>query len=248
LDFNPDGDGPGSPWVGIVAVGDYGASLGVHPGLPAVAAAAFPEYYSPAKAPRYTPPSPLVIQGSNSLISSATATTNGMLPKNAALKFQDITDGLGNTVAVWESGGRPLVYRLGSPISTTVSTNHLNGGGWVRPASDIHVALSNKTGTQSPGIYINRTNGIDLGGDSYSGNGYTTGGWGVEGNSQPYSFHPGGLNLVLGDGAVKFLDEGTDVGIVAALTTRNGAGGTDANEDGKIDHTEYKEPVLDGLF
>ena len=248
LDHNPDGASPGAPWVGIVAVGDYGASLGVHPGLPAVAAAAFPTYYNSTKAARYTPSAPLVIQGSQSLISSSTATTNGMLPKNASLKFQDVTDGLSNTIAVWESGGRPLVYRLGSPISNDVSNHRVNAGGWVRPASDIHLAGSNKTGTQSPGVFINKTNGIDLGQDTYSASGYPTGGWGTEGNSQPYSFHPGGLNVLLGDGAVKFIDEGTDIGVLAALTTRNAAGGTDLNEDGKVDHTEYNEPVVDGLL
>jgi hypothetical protein len=47
---------------------------------------------------------------------------------------------------------------------------------------------------------------------------------------------------------VKFLDEGIDIGIAAALSTRNGSGGTDANADGKIDHTEYNEPVVDGVL
>jgi hypothetical protein len=229
-----------------VAVGDYGASLGVHPGLPAVAAAAYPSYYNSTVAARYTPSAPLVIQGSTSLISTATATTNGMLPKNASLTFQDVTDGLSNTIAVWESGGRPLVYRLGSAVSTDPSNHRVNGGGWVRPASDIHLAGSNKTGTQVPGIYLNRTNGDDVGQQSYGSSGYP--GWGTEGNSQPYSFHPGGLNVVLGDGAVKFIDEGINIGIAAALTTRGSAGGTDANNDGKVDHTEYKEPVVDGVL
>jgi prepilin-type N-terminal cleavage/methylation domain-containing protein len=246
LDHNPDGATPGAPWVGIVAVGDYAASLGVHPGLPAVAAAAYPKYYNLTVSPRYTPESPLVIQGSSSLLSSPTSTTNGMLPKNASITFQDVTDGLSNTIAIWESGGRPLVYRLGSPAGTNPSDHRVNAGGWVRPASDIILAGSNKTGTAIPGVYINRTNGDDVGQESYSSAGYPN--WGTEGTSQPYSFHSGGLNVVLGDGAVKFIAEDVNIGIAAALTTRSSAGGTDTNNDGKVDHTEYKEPVVDGVL
>ena len=57
------------------------------------------------------------------------------------------------------------------------------------------------------------------------------------------------LNTALmGDGAVKFLDEDTNIGIVAALTTRNGAGGEDVNADGTISRDEYKEPPVDSVF
>jgi len=247
LDHNPDGVGPGTPWAPVVAVGDYAANLGVDPRLPAVAQAAFPTYYNSTKAARYTPDAPLVIQGSTAFTSSATATTNGLLPKNAAITFQDVTDGLSNTIAVWESGGRPLVYRLGAPVSPNPAQNRVNAGGWVRPASDILLSGSNKTGKIIPGIYINKTNGYDVGAETYSTSGYPAP-YGTEGTSQPYSFHPGGMNILLGDGAVKFLDEGTDIGIVAALTTRNASGGNDANDDGKVDHTEYKEPVVDGVL
>jgi prepilin-type N-terminal cleavage/methylation domain-containing protein len=247
MDHNPDGAAPGATWVGIVAVGDYAASLGVDPRLPAVAATTYPEYYSTAASPRYTTAAPLVIQGSSAMTSTATNPTNGMLPKNASLKFQDVTDGLSNTIAVWESGGRPLVYRLGNQVSNDPSNHRVNAGGWVRPASDILLAGSNKTGTEIPGVFINRTNGYDVGQETYATTGYPAP-YGTEGTSQPFSFHSGGLNVLLGDGAVKFIDEGTDIGVIAALTTRNGAGGDDANNDGRIDYTEYKEPVVDGVL
>jgi prepilin-type processing-associated H-X9-DG protein len=72
---------------------------------------------------------------------------------------------------------------------------------------------------------------------------------GTEGSSQPYAFHNGGLNVVLGDGAVKFIDDSINIGIVAALVTRNGAGGKDLDNDGVIEPGEYKEPILDqGAF
>lgn len=264
LDHNPDGATPGAPWVGIVAPGDYAGSLGVHSALPAAAAAAYPTYYTQiAGRPEtegYTPPAPLTVQATADIVSTATATTNGFLPKNASITFQDVTDGLSNTIAVWESGGRPLVYRLGSPVDPNPSNRRVNAGGWVRPASDIILLGSDKTGTKFPGqgwtpaanepIVLNKTNGVDIGQENYATTGYMIGSptWRTEGTSQPYSFHPGGLNILLGDGAVKFLSEDTHIGIAAALTTRNGAGGSDTNSNGRVDHTEFKEPVVDGVL
>jgi prepilin-type N-terminal cleavage/methylation domain-containing protein/prepilin-type processing-associated H-X9-DG protein len=207
LDHNPDGVSPGQSWAPIVAVGDYSSSLGNHPGLPAVAAALSP---------------PVLVYGSESTISSASKPTNGFLPKNTKLTFGDITDGLTNTIAVFESGGRPLVYRRTGPIGLDPAAHRVNGGGWVRPASDILFAGSNATGTAIPGVYINRTNGYDVGPEAYGAIGYPS--VGTEGSSQPYSFHPGGLNVVLGDGSVRFIDDSIHIGVIAALVSRNGAG------------------------
>ena len=100
--------------------------------------------------------------------------------------------------------------------------------------------LSNATGSVIPGVYFNRTNGDDVGGQSYP---FPT--YGTEGTSQPFALHKGGVNVLLGDGVVKFIDEGVDFGILAALVTRNGAGSNDANGDGNITADEYKEPVID---
>jgi prepilin-type N-terminal cleavage/methylation domain-containing protein/prepilin-type processing-associated H-X9-DG protein len=223
LDHNPDGVSAGSPWVGVVANGDYAASLGVHPQMQSYGAG-------------LTPVVP--IQGSASTTSSQTSPTNGFLPKNTSITFGDVTDGLTNTIAIWESGGRPLVYRLGSPVDTNPANHRVNGGGWVRPASDILFLGSNQSGTTFPGSYFNRTNGQDVGPESYGTNGYPS--VGTEGSSQPYAFHNGGLNVVLGDGSVKFLSDSTAIGIVAALVTRNGAG---KDESGNL-----KEPLLDSVF
>lgn len=218
LDHNPDGVGPGTPWAGIVANGDYAASLGVDPALVAVAAA-----------------QGVTVVGSRSTTSNPTAvppsSTNGFLPKNSKLTFGDITDGLSNTIAIFESGGRPLVYRRGVPVGEDPSTHRVNGGGWVRPASDILFAGSNAQGTSVPGIFVNRTNGLDVGPETYGTSGYPS--VGTEGSSQPYSFHGGGLNVVFGDGSVKFIDETINIGVISALVTRNAAG---------------KEPILDQSY
>ena len=205
LDYVPDGDSAttfGSSQVAVV--GDYAASLGVDPGLTAVGAALTP---------------PVVIQGSASTTSTATLTTNGMLPKNSSLTFSDVTDGLSNTIAFFESGGRPFVYRKGQQVSPQITTNHLNAGGWCRPASDILFAGSNASGTTIPGAYLGRTNGLDVGAEAYGASGYPS--IGTEGSSQPYSFHTSGLNVARGDGSVKFINDDINIGVISALVTRN---------------------------
>ena len=169
--------------------------------------------------------------------------TNGFMPKNASLTFADVTDGLSNTIAVFESGGRPLVYRRGSLLGGDPATHSVNGGGWCRAATDILFAGSNATGSQIPGAFFNRTNGEDLGSHSYPDAVY-----GTEGTSQPFAFHKGGGNVLLGDGAVKFIDEGVDIGVLAAMVTRNGSGGDDANSNGNIEQTELREPIVNQTF
>ena len=206
LDHNPDGYTAGSPWIGIVANGSYASSLGNDPALVAVAAAAGK-----------------VVMGSTSTVSTATQPTNGFLPKNAKTDFGDITDGLSNTIAIWESAGRPFVYRRGTLVSSDLTQHHVNGGGWCRAATDVLFAGSNADGTVVPGLSLNRTNGLDVGGQTYGPSGYPS--VGTEGSSQPYSFHTGGLHVLLGDGSVRFLNDSSDIGVVASLVTRNGGSG-----------------------
>lgn len=56
----------------------------------------------------------------------------------------------------------------------------------------------------------------------YSKTGYPV--YGTEGSSQPYSFHPGELLVLVGDGAVRFIDEAVNIEVISALVTRNGSG------------------------
>ena len=214
LDHNPDGFDPASvDWVGIVAVGDYAGSLGVAPELETYAAGLTP---------------PILISGSTSpttgTTDGSTHITNGFLPKISSLQLGDITDGLSNTIAVWESAGRPFVYRRGTQVSDDLTVAHTNGGGWSRPASDILFRGASADGATLPGSFLNRTNGYNHADEVYDTNGYPVP-YGTEGSSQPFSFHDAGLNVLFGDGGVRFIDESIDIGVVAALVTRNGGKG-----------------------
>ena len=142
---------------------------------------------------------------------------------------------------------RVLEALVSSPTSVEVDPYaRLNAGGWCRPASDVLFAGSNATGSDIPGTFLNRTNGDDVGTETYSATGYAI--YGTEGTSQPFSFHPNGLNVTLGDGAVKFIDDTINIGVVAALVTRNTAGGSDTDDSGVVEPDELFEPVVEQNF
>jgi prepilin-type N-terminal cleavage/methylation domain-containing protein/prepilin-type processing-associated H-X9-DG protein len=231
LDHNPDTfSGGGTDWNptganaaekrGIVAVGDYGASLGVHPQLPSVVTGNVE--ISPGNSVLV---STLIVPSASLQSGGSNPLTNGMLPKNAKISLQDVTDGLSNTIAIWESGGRPYVYRKGKQVSSKLvgaDAAHTNAGGWVRPASDIMLGGSSADGVTIPGPFFNKANGHNHGAETYAASGFAV--WGTEGSSQPYSFHPGGVQVTFGDGSVKFINEEAGIEVLSALTTRNAGG------------------------
>ena len=65
---------------------------------------------------------------------------------------------------------------------------------------------------------INVTNGESV--DTAAFNGAT---YGKEGTGDPYFFHPGVVNVVMGDGAVRSVSEQVSVRVLAAMVTRGGS-------------------------
>jgi prepilin-type N-terminal cleavage/methylation domain-containing protein len=140
----------------------------------------------------------------------------GMLPKNSEPRFSDVTDGLSNTIMYAESAGRPAVYRKTRKQVGTVPSQHVNGGGWVRPGSDFSVDGSTYDGVSTPGpCAVNCTNGEDIGAVAYPYPYY-----GSEGTGEAYSFHPTGIQVVFGDGSTRFLHENIPIREFARLVTR----------------------------
>ena len=235
LDHNPDGWDPGatgSTWTGLVAVGDYAGSLGVAPGVAAAITTAFGTTDTDPVTPLVQAPAVIDSAAWTSSTTASTGVTNGFLPKNTQLTLSDATDGLSNTIAIWESAGRPFVWRRGKIVNNDLKVAHTNAGGWVRPASDILFAGSPADGVLqgavNVGAYFGRTNGFNHAADTYPAGSSSTGfdaPHGTEGSSQPYAFHVSGQNVLLADGSVKFIDEKVAIWVVTSLITRNGGVG-----------------------
>jgi prepilin-type processing-associated H-X9-DG protein len=200
----PDNYTPGSNWVAVVANSDYGASIGVDPRWDALKTTLTP---------------PLEIYASTQFTSTAQVPTNGFFPKNCSLTFANVTDGLSNTAAFFESAGRPFVWQKAGRVSADITTAYTNAGGWSRAATDIMFAGSDADGIKIPGTYLNRTNGYNHGQEAYGSTGFPAP-YGTEGSSQPFSFHVGGLNVLMGDGSVRKLSENTPIELVCAMVTR----------------------------
>jgi len=138
-------------------------------------------------------------------------------------KVSFCTDGLSKTILLAESAGRPYKWNRGR-LSGTFPTNRVNGGGWSRPASDFAFKGSKEDGTSvgtsapnSATTAVAVTNGEDIATFTYDGASS-----GTEGSGDPYSFHPGIVNVVMADGAVKTISDSVTLNVFAAMVTRAG--------------------------
>jgi len=124
----------------------------------------------------------------------------------------------------------------------------VNGAAWARPLNILIIrgTLDNGSGWSSSSgwnagdvVYaVNRTNGdaVDLSKPytSFGGPDDTRfpSSMGPEGSGEIYGFHPGGANVVLGDGAVRFVSQNILLQTLAPLVTR--AGGENVDPDSVI--------------
>jgi prepilin-type N-terminal cleavage/methylation domain-containing protein/prepilin-type processing-associated H-X9-DG protein len=208
-------------WVGCVAISDYAASNGLDPTLigllqaqgfyTGVSVDTTKYYYTGSLNAAGQPAWPTQVKG--------------ILAVNQPHTIQQVTDGLSNTIALVESAARPYVYQNNSTLGTDLSVAGLNGGGWVRPASDFTFAASSNSGTVVPaatltGASINATNGANVFPNYAPSSGAAY--WGVYGTSQPYSFHSGGVQVLFGDGRVQLISSKVSIPVFAALITAAG--------------------------
>jgi prepilin-type N-terminal cleavage/methylation domain-containing protein len=126
---------------------------------------------------------------------ASAASPEGVMRVNELQRFGDIKDGLSNTMWIFEDAGRPQLWLTGHKQGTS---NTVSGGGWTDRDNEFITHGFTYTGLNSPGkCPINCTN-----------------------NNEIYSFHPGGALGVVGDGAVRFLSDTTDIRVVGRLLTR----------------------------
>lgn len=108
--------------------------------------------------------------------------------------IRNITDGVSNTVAVWESAGRDRVFLFGQIwAGKTVYAEHNSWAG----GNAFFCYGWNRDGSKYGPYAMNATNLT----------------------AQPYSFHAGGVNFLFADGSVKFLSENMNVATFYALLT-----------------------------
>jgi prepilin-type N-terminal cleavage/methylation domain-containing protein len=137
---------------------------------------------------------------------SPPAATRGIIYGETGTRLAEVTDGTSHTMLLVEDAGRPefWIRRKRGPTTTNdgcgnddVSGGRVSGSGWADPAGAIPLHTFSRDGLTCPGpCVMNCTN-----------------------NNEPYSFHPGGINIVMGDSSVRFVTEETSVSVFAALIT-----------------------------
>ncbi|QEL13440.1 DUF1559 domain-containing protein [Limnoglobus roseus] len=138
------------------------------------------------------------------------AAATSLRPSNRILS---ITDGTSNTIIVGEDSGREDVYRNGK-LAAKVSTNpssadcaRARGGAWAtndNPYEIGQLILWNPGALTTPPPSPMKINGSNEWGYLF------------------YSMHTGGANVVMADGSVRFLSEGTSIRTLGGMATRAG--------------------------
>jgi prepilin-type N-terminal cleavage/methylation domain-containing protein/prepilin-type processing-associated H-X9-DG protein len=119
----------------------------------------------------------------------------GAMMRDKNSKILAISDGTSNTILLAEDAGRPKFYNAARTVFDPVGTQ----GGWADPNGAFSIDGANPDGSIIGPCALNCSN-----------------------NSEVYSFHSGGANVVFADGSVHFLRTGMNLCVLAALTTRAG--------------------------
>lgn len=140
----------------------------------------------------------------------AATTNNAMLGTDSIISkstvsFGEVTDGLSNTICFVEIAGkqnsyfRGRLHPLSGPTPPYLAFNSFYG--------DLNVAR-----------HARGLSGANINNPNQAGCSIIN----VFNENNPYSFHPGGVQCVRGDGSVTFLSASTDVVTFASLVSRNG--------------------------
>jgi prepilin-type N-terminal cleavage/methylation domain-containing protein/prepilin-type processing-associated H-X9-DG protein len=136
----------------------------------------------------------------------ADGSMRGVLGQNVYRPISYVTDGTSNTMAFAEDAGRPQTWEYGQTVGPdfppTFDGKRPSIGGWSQPSQLLNISGTlppGAAGTDWPGpCAVNCSNGINI-----------------------YAFHPGGANILMTDGSVRFLSANTSLNMVVLLFVPN---------------------------
>ena len=139
---------------------------------------------------------------------AGSADAGALSPFGGKPKLTDIQDGTSNTFLYGEVAGRANMYVQGKAVTPQQNPSPRTSSGMVIRGSWADINSVNT-------LY------------GYTWNGSTVSVGGCQGVNvvnleQPYSFHPGGVNVLRADGSVMFLKQSVAAGPLAAFMTRSG--------------------------
>jgi prepilin-type N-terminal cleavage/methylation domain-containing protein len=128
----------------------------------------------------------------------------GLLDKDLVTRARQVIDGLSKTLLVAEAAGKPNTWRAGKAASNPLGPIiYAQGVSWADNLGPFKVDAIKPDGTKGAapgaGAAMNATN-----------------------EGECYAFHPGGMNVVSGDVATRFVAESIDLRVFCALVTRAG--------------------------
>lgn len=132
---------------------------------------------------------------------AGTADHEGPLVNGRDSKLAEILDGLSHTIMVMESAARPNHFLVKKAQNTLLPRPE--GFGWTDPDG----ASGSMDGTDSVTGAINGS----------SGKGTCI--MSCNNDSEPYSFHPAGMNVAMADGSSRYISDSISAAVFAALLT-----------------------------
>jgi prepilin-type N-terminal cleavage/methylation domain-containing protein/prepilin-type processing-associated H-X9-DG protein len=135
------------------------------------------------------------------------AALQGVLAQNVVRAGHYILDGTSNTMIFAEDAGRPQTWFMGKRAAADHPPQpagyRASIGGWAQPSNLINIAGADPSVTPPTNTFpgpcvVNCSNGEDV-----------------------YAFHPGGANIVMADGAVRFIRASTTINTLVILLKPN---------------------------
>jgi prepilin-type N-terminal cleavage/methylation domain-containing protein len=134
----------------------------------------------------------------NATTHNAMLGSNDMILRNK-IKFAEVVDGLSNTFCFLELAGKQNVYFRGRLFAVGIQLNSFYGDWNIARHARGYSGADPNNPTQPGCSFINIVN-----------------------ENNPYSFHPGGIQTLRGDGSVGFISQTISLPTFAAMVSRDG--------------------------